>query len=69
MNMPSRVARPVFVEDGSRTPFLKIRGKASPFHGCAMHTIDSQGLEQQHRRLVLLEQQYGDRFHPDSGWN
>ncbi len=40
----------------------------APFRGGPMHTINSNGLEQQRRRLERLEQQYGDRFHPDSGW-
>ncbi len=31
MSTPSRVASPVYVVDGSRTPFLKIRGKPGPF--------------------------------------
>jgi 3-hydroxyacyl-CoA dehydrogenase / enoyl-CoA hydratase / 3-hydroxybutyryl-CoA epimerase len=40
----------------------------APFRGGPMHTIYSDGLEQQCHRLEVLEQHHGVKFHPDAGW-
>ncbi len=40
----------------------------APFRGGPMNHINRNGIEQQQRRLVQLEQLHGEQFHPDSGW-
>ena len=40
----------------------------APFRGGPMHYINTCGWEQQLKRMEQLEQQHGERFHPDHGW-
>jgi len=40
----------------------------APFRGGPMHYRDQQGADVLYRRLVELEEKYGNRFKPDSGW-
>ncbi|WP_455201543.1 3-hydroxyacyl-CoA dehydrogenase NAD-binding domain-containing protein [Kaarinaea lacus] len=41
----------------------------APFRGGPMHYRDQQGADKLYRRLVELEEKYGARFKPDTGWN
>lgn len=40
----------------------------APFRGGPMNYINTTGVEKQQERLQQLQQLYGDRFQPDSGW-
>ncbi len=40
----------------------------APFRGGPMHHIKTSGWEQQLGRLEQLEQLFGERFHPNTGW-
>jgi len=41
----------------------------APFRGGVIHYVEKQSGVLLHGRLVQLQQRYGDRFHPDIGWN
>jgi 3-hydroxyacyl-CoA dehydrogenase/enoyl-CoA hydratase/3-hydroxybutyryl-CoA epimerase len=41
----------------------------APFRGGPMNYLNSSGVKKQQQRLQQLQQRYGDRFQPDSGWN
>ncbi len=40
----------------------------APFRGGPMHYLKRRGIEATFRRLEALAQEYGQRFHPDAGW-
>ncbi len=40
----------------------------APFRGGPMNYINTTGVKKQQERLQQLQQLYGDRFQPDSGW-
>ncbi|HEY5604146.1 MAG TPA: 3-hydroxyacyl-CoA dehydrogenase NAD-binding domain-containing protein [Gammaproteobacteria bacterium] len=40
----------------------------APFRGGPLHYRDQQGVTELHRKIVELEEKYGDRFKPDAGW-
>ena len=41
----------------------------APFRGGPMHYAQTIGFETQKAQFMELEQAYGDRFHPDDGWD
>ena len=41
----------------------------APFHGGPINYIESKGVSDLLTTLVSIEQQYGNRFTPDHGWN
>lgn len=57
------------VEDADQVDAGMIFGTGfAPFRGGPMHYLQETGKETLHRRLSELEQTYGERFRPDSGW-
>ncbi len=40
----------------------------APFRGGPMHYLAQRGREATRQRLLSLEEQYGEHFHPDDGW-
>ena len=40
----------------------------APFRGGPMHYRDQQGATALYRKLVELEEKYGNRFKPDAAW-
>src|SRR4029078_7150343 len=40
----------------------------APFRGCPMHYARTRGVDEVRSALVRLEEKYGARFRPDTGW-
>ena len=40
----------------------------APFRGGPMHYVEERGAQQVYKMLEKLQQRYGNRFQPDSGW-
>jgi 3-hydroxyacyl-CoA dehydrogenase/enoyl-CoA hydratase/3-hydroxybutyryl-CoA epimerase len=69
LNESAACLREQIVEDSDLLDAGVIFGTGfAPFHGGSMNYINSSGVEQQQQRLQQLQQRYGDRFQPDSGW-
>ncbi len=41
----------------------------APFRGGPLHYAEGRGYEQVQKMLTQLQQRYGPRFAPDSGWS
>ncbi|MDH5573389.1 MAG: hypothetical protein OEY89_16620, partial [Gammaproteobacteria bacterium] len=41
----------------------------APFRGGPMHYVRDRGVQQVYKMLQQLQQRYGERFQPDSGWD
>ena len=41
----------------------------APFRGGPMHYVHERGAQQVYKMLQQLQQRYGERFQPDSGWD